>query len=148
MVLELNEHWLSWIPGLWYHPLEHKERVVKSLVHRVDTIVSDERDQEEEKSHVKKALTMNGYRDWLVNSIPTIQPSLESMFSVSSDDTSDDVRENEIDTTTKKPTRKKSPYVEGVSEQFRKVFKQHGVPAYFKSINTLRELLARPSIYR
>ena len=59
--------------------------------------MSDERDQEEEKSHVKQALTMNGYQDWLMNRTPTIQPSLESMFSISSDDTSDDVRENEID---------------------------------------------------
>ena len=65
--------------------------VVRTLMHRVDTIVSDGRDKVEEKSHVKKAPNMNGYHDWIINSIPTIQPSLQSTTSVSSDDTSDDV---------------------------------------------------------
>ena len=69
------------------HPLEHKTGVVKTLVHRVDTIVSNERDKIEEKSHVKKACHMNGYPDWLINSIPSTQPSLESMNSVLSNDT-------------------------------------------------------------
>ena len=31
---------------------------------------SDERDEVEEKSHVKQALNMNGYLDWLINNIP------------------------------------------------------------------------------
>ena len=48
----------------------------------MDTFMSDERDKVEEKSHVKQALNMDGYPDWLINSIPTIQPSLD-------DDTSD-----------------------------------------------------------
>ena len=62
-------------------------------MHRVDTIVSDERNKVEEKSHVKQALTINGYPEWLINSIPTIQPSLESTTSVSRDDTGDHSRE-------------------------------------------------------
>ena len=33
---------------------------------------------------------MRDYPEWLINSIPTIQPSLESTTSVSSDDTTDD----------------------------------------------------------
>ena len=68
------------------HPLEHKRGVVKTLMHRVDTTVSDERDEVDERSHMKQALTMNCYPEWLINSIPTIQPSLESTTSVSSDD--------------------------------------------------------------
>ena len=31
------------------HPLEHKRQVVKTLMHRVDTRVSDEREKVEEK---------------------------------------------------------------------------------------------------
>ena len=50
--------------------------------------------------------------------------------------------------TTKKPTSKKSPvvlsYFKGVREQIRRVFKQYDVlPAYFKPMNTLRQLLVR-----
>ena len=89
--------------------MEHKRGVVKTLMHRVDTIVSDERDNVKEKSHVKQALNMTGYPDWLINSTPSIQPTLESTTSVLSDDTSDDGQETEIDTTTIKPTNKKPP---------------------------------------
>ena len=54
------------------HYITNKRGVVKTLMHRVDTIVSDERDKVEEKSHMKLALTMNGYLEWLINSTPTI----------------------------------------------------------------------------
>ena len=39
------------------HSLEHKRGVMKN---RMDTIVSDERDKIEEKSHEKQALNLNG----------------------------------------------------------------------------------------
>ena len=77
--------------------------------------MSDERDKVEENSHIKQAFTMNGYPDWLINSIPTIQSSPENTTSVSSDD---DNQETEIETTNKKPTSKKFPvvlaYIQGV----------------------------------
>ena len=53
---------------------------------------------------------MNGYPDILINSTHSIQPCLEST-SVLSDDMSDDGQETGRDTTTKKPTSKKSPVV-------------------------------------
>ena len=102
------------------HPLEHKRGLVKTLMHKVD-----ERDKVEEKSHVKQALHMNGYPDWLINSIPLTQPSLESMISVLSNDDSDDDQDTVRDRTTKKPTCKKSPvilpYIKVMSEQIRTV---------------------------
>ena len=62
-----------------YHPLEHKRRIVKTLMHRVDTIMSDEGDKVEKKSQLKQSLNMNGYPDWLINSISTVQPSLTTL---------------------------------------------------------------------
>ena len=113
---------------------------------QVGTILSDERDKFE-KSHVKQAVTMNGYPDWLINSISTIQPSLGNTTFVSSDDTSDDARETEIETTHKKPSSKKCPvivpYIHIVSEQIRRRFKQYDVPAFFKPITTPHQLLVR-----
>ena len=104
---------------------------MKTLVHKVETIdtkVSDERDKVEDKSHLKQALNMNGYPDWLINSIPSTQLSLESMTSsVLSNDTSDDGQDNVRDTTTNKPTSKKSPLV--LSKQIIRVFKQYDVLA-------------------
>ena len=49
------------------------------------------RDNIEVKSHVKQALIKNGYPDWIISSILIMQPSLESITSVSSDGNSDDV---------------------------------------------------------
>ena len=34
--------------------------------------------------------------------------------------------------------------IKGMSEQIRRVFKKYDVPAYFKPVNTLRQLLPRP----
>ena len=72
-----------------------------------------------------------------------IQPSLESMTSV----LSDDGQETDRDTTNKKPIRKQSPvvlaYIKRVSEQIRRVFKQYDILAYFKPMNTLLQLLVR-----
>ena len=105
----------------------------------MDIIVSDERDKVEEKSHVKQALNMNDYSDWLINSIPTNQTSLDSTKSVSSDCTCDDGQETERDTTNKKPNYKKFPavllpYLIRVSEQIRRMFKQYNITAYYDHI--------------
>ena len=92
---------------------------------------------------------MNGYPGWLINSMLTIQSSLESTTSVSNEDTSDDGQGIEIETTTKKSTSKKSqvvqlPYIKVLSEQIRRVFKQCDILAYFKPMNTQCHLLVRP----
>ena len=80
------------------------------------------------------------------NSILSIQASLESATSVLSHDTSDDGQDTVRDTPTMTPTRKKSsigllPDIKGVSEQIRRVFGQYDVPACFKPMNTLRQIL-------
>ena len=72
----------------------------------------------------------------------------KSTTSVLSNDGSDDGQDTVRNITTKKPTCYKSPvvlpYIKGVSEQIRRVFKQYDVLAYFKPMNNLLELLVRP----
>ena len=86
-VYRRETHMDQYSPFSSNHPLEHKRGKVTILMLRVGTIVSDKRNKIEERSHVKQALAINGYPEWLINSIPTMQPSLERTTSVACDDT-------------------------------------------------------------
>ena len=48
------------------NPLEHKRGVVRTLMNRVDRLVSDETELGREKKHIRKALQVNGYPDWML----------------------------------------------------------------------------------
>ncbi len=140
------------------HPLEHKIGVVKTMMHRVDTIVSDAGDKESERTHVKEALTRNGHPDWLINST---QPKDTDILDQTSNDTLDpsvtqadatvESGENSTDcavVASLNPPKRKFPvvvpYIRGVAEQLRRVFKDYDVPAYFKPSNTIKQLLVWP----
>ena len=43
-----------------HHPLKHKRGVVRTLIHRVDSIVSDPENRVTEKDHIKEVLSLNG----------------------------------------------------------------------------------------
>ena len=76
-------------------------------------------DVEEEVKHVKKVLTVNGYRKWSFQ-IPKKK-----------------VREK--DNETDGPTANKHPvcipYISGLLEQLQRVFRSHGIPSYHKPFN-------------
>ncbi len=142
--------------------LEHKRGVVKTLRHKVDTIVSDVGDKERERTHVKEALARNGYPDWLINSTQSGNTDIldPPILDQTSNDTLDlsvaqveapvESGENSTDdavVASLNPPKRKFPvfvpYIR-VLEQLRKIFKHYDVPAYFKPSNTIKQLLVRP----
>ena len=42
--------------------------VVRTLLHRADHVVTEEKDKESEKEHVRQALKKCGYPGWMLNS--------------------------------------------------------------------------------
>ena len=46
------------------HPLKHKLSVVRTLIKRADTTVTEPGDFAEEHNHIKQALRTCGYKDW------------------------------------------------------------------------------------
>ena len=64
------------------HPLEHKRGVVHTLLQRTEAIVSNPKDLEEEKAHIKQAKCWNGYPVWLLEGAdmpPPDQPADEQV---------------------------------------------------------------------
>ena len=89
--------------------------------------MSEPEDVREELKHVKKVLTVNGYKKWLLQ-IPK-----------------KNAREEDP---TEGPTANKCPvcipYISRLSEQLQRVFRLYGIPSYHKPCNTLRSLFVSP----
>ena len=99
-----------------HHPLEHKLSVVRTLTHRAQSVVTDERDRKEEITHVKKALKNCGYGEWTFLRAQSKNKKLTAS-------TEADIEKKSFSVTL--------PFVEGVSEQVRRAFNTAGVATTF-----------------
>jgi hypothetical protein len=136
------------------HPLEHKRGVVRTLFHRAESIVSKEEDKVTEKEHIRSALRLNGYPDWITKDVATPAQAIleeevdatlgaEGVGTVAGDPQPGDPPPAEPN-----PQKRRRPivipYVKGFSEEYRRILKGYETPVYFKPTNTLRQLLVRP----
>ena len=107
---------------LWtqHHPLQHKLGVIRALMHRAETFVTEEEDKVLEIEKIRKALRVCGYK--------------RSHFAVAN--TRNPL--NRQSTTTSNTNRGSVviPYVRGVSEGIRRVISSRGVTVHFKPRNT------------
>ena len=103
------------------HPLQHKQSVARTLLHRAEKYITDDEDCMDEINHVRNALRVNGYEDWIYNQHPHHKPY---------------ERQNG-------PTVA-IPYIKGLSEKLRRTYKSHGVNSYMKPFNTIRNQLVKP----
>ena len=125
-----TDQYLNWDSN---HPLDHKRSVVRTLLNRAETHVSDPLDRHTEKKHVHQALLANGYKDWSLK-IPNQSNKKERQK---------DKQANQSDPKSPRPLLG-LPYVKGLSEELQRVFINHGVNIYHKPVNTLRSFLVRP----
>ena len=108
------------------HHLEHKRSVVRTLLHRAETLVTEEEDKQREIEHVKSALRTNGYPEWIFR-IPRKKSSPKA---------------KDRSTTAKKP-RAGMPYIRGTSEVLQRTFRKYGANIYHKPYNTIRQQVTR-----
>ena len=118
---------------------------MKTLYHRANKLVSDPDELLKEKEHVRKALRANGYPEWMLDEPDQEDPNEQNNTEEPTQGNNDN-RCNHPDrsTTTPKKYPVVIPYIKGLSEQLRRMFKKFNVPVYFKPNNTLRQLLVRP----
>ena len=123
-----TDQYLQWDSN---HHLDHKRSVVRTLLNRVDTHVSESDDQAAEIKHVQKVLRANGYKDWALR-VPN-QKDKEK-------------RQKQKQTAQPKepPPVVGLPYIKGASEELQRIFTEHGVRTFHRPINTLRSLLVNP----
>ncbi|XP_053389112.1 uncharacterized protein LOC123531409 [Mercenaria mercenaria] len=109
------------------HHLEHKRSVVRTLLHRANTLVTNESDKKKEIEHVKTALRANGYPEWI--------------FQLHNKKSQQDKTQNSA--TKERRVNVGMPYIRGTSEVLARVFKNHGVNMFHKPYNSIRSQVTR-----
>ena len=115
-----------------HHPLHQKLGVVRTLLDRCDSIVTEQHDKDSEENNIKGALSTCGYPDWTFKKVKLEKATPKT------------------DTKNSTADRDKSkglvvlPYVEGLSEKVSRTFKKHGFSTALKPHRTIRSLLVHP----
>ena len=116
-----------------HHPIHHKLGVVRTLLDRSNTVITDPKDRELEEEKIKVALKRCGYPDW------TFKQVKQKM-----DNKQDKKQSTKMDNKEKAKGLVIIPYVENLSEKATRVFKRHGIATAIRPHSTLRQMLVHP----
>ncbi|XP_072022972.1 uncharacterized protein [Amphiura filiformis] len=115
------------------HPLHQKLGVVRTLLDRKDSIVTEEEDKQQEEARVKQALNRCGYPNWAIEKVKQQMTDKSKAKKKQKDKTAE-----------KNNGMVVIPYVQGVSERLQRVFKKHNIQTAMKPHNTLKNNLVHP----
>lgn len=107
-----------------HHPPQHKAAVVRTLLHRADSLLSDEEHRAAEHQHIKSALKANGYPKRFIQNHSTRKQQKQQ-------------EEETIGFAT-------MPYVQGVTERIQRVLGQYNIKSCVRPLRTLKQILSRP----
>ena len=113
-----TDQYLNWDSN---HCPEHKRSIVRTLLCRAETIVSEPEDVKEEVKHVEKVLTVYGYK--------------KRSFQIPNKKVKEENNQPE-DPTAKKPQCASSTSLG--CQNLQRVFRSHNAPSYQKPFNTIR----------
>ncbi len=112
-----------------HHPLQHKLGVIRTLVHRAETVITKDEDKKAEVDHIKKVLKVCGYNDWT--------------FNVATKKKDKTVSRNTTHSTGPRPSVT-LPYISGTSDALRRILIKHNIQVHMKPFNTIRQFLVNP----
>jgi hypothetical protein len=115
-----------------HHHISHKMSVVRTLVDRAETVITDPEDKVSELNVISKVLKDCGYPAWTVKAT---KKAVEE-------------KKKKVKSTAEKKEKNKGhvtiPYVKGTSERLRRVFKSHRIGTSFRPINKISQLIIHP----
>ena len=116
-----------------HHHISHKLSVVRTLVDRAETIVTEPEDKQKEMTTITNALSNCGYPKWTINKV---MKNIEEK------------RQNPKRSKTRDREKNKGhviiPYVQGTSERLRRVLKQYNIGTTFRPINKISQMIVHP----
>ena len=110
-----------------YHPISAKRSVVQALIHRAKIVNCTPELLAKEIDYLNKVLCLNSYPDWFLK-----YPTATNMQNQTSRQEAS------------KEAFVSAPYIQGLSEKFRRIFKNTKVQIIFKGCITVKTLLMQP----
>ncbi|XP_019636532.1 PREDICTED: uncharacterized protein LOC109479099, partial [Branchiostoma belcheri] len=126
-----TDHYLQWFSN---HPVQQKLGIVRTLMHRANTLTEDPALRETEKEKVRVALRHCGYPEWALR-----EGENNSRKDKSSKEQSRTGKQEQLPA-----SYLVLPYIHGVTERLKRVYAKHNVSLYSKPGFTLRNALVRP----
>ena len=113
------------------HPLHHKLGVIRTLMDRMENVVTEEADKQEEEQKIRSALAECCYPKWTFDRVKQQR---------------DKTKPTKTKKTNATPSRGMVviPYVEGVAEKLKRAFLKHNVATAMRPMNTLKNILVHP----
>ncbi|XP_072048298.1 uncharacterized protein [Amphiura filiformis] len=98
-----------------HHPLHQKLGVVRTLLDRSESLVTEETDRQKEETNIREALSGCGYPDWSIKKVKQNRATPKTKTTSKNKDDSEKSKGMVV-----------VPYVEGLTERISRVFKKHG----------------------
>ena len=117
------------------HPLHHKLGVIRTLMDRMENIVTEEQDKKEEEQRIRTALTHCGYPKWALDRVKQqiVNKPQKPQKSKPNKDAKDTTRGMVV-----------IPYVESLTEKLQRIYRKHHIHAAVRPTNTLKSILVHP----
>ena len=135
-----SDQYLQWDS---HHHLSAKFSVIHTLSHRASTVCSKPEVFQQEKDHLRKALTKWKYPKWALDKV-------EKRLNRSTSEVNDGV--NNQGTTAAQPVTNEAkdkghiviPYTQGLCESIKGICGRYGIQTHFKGGRTIKSLLVSP----